>query len=198
MADRTTLSALQAAFVSFDSHQSMNDNLAESRVLPPRLRRIAISIGCVVLGVVGGLLVYVLLSLRSHPPAMTEADLDGAIARWKTHGPSSYEMTVEVSGRQNGMLHVVVKDGRPESVERNGVATPERTWKYWTVEGMFGTIRTDLEGLDQPERAFGEKDLSQLVQEAEFDTELGYPRRYRRAVLSTGEFIEWEVTEFRS
>ena len=161
----------------------MSNDSAASYRLPPRLRRIAISIGCLAMGIVGGLLIYALTSVRPEPPAMTEADLDAAVARWKSHGPSNYEMSIEVSGRQNGSIHVVVKDGRPESVERNGVLTPERTWNYWTVEGMFGTIRTDLEGLDQPERAFGEKDVSQLVQQAEFDPELGYPRRYRRSFV---------------
>ena len=62
---------------------------------------------------------------------------------------------------------------------------------------MFGIISSDLENLDQRERAFGAEDVSQLVQQAEFDDELGYPRRYRRAVMTTGDAIEWEIVEFK-
>lgn len=162
-----------------------------------RLRRIAVSIGCIVLGIVGGLVVFGLTSMRRPPPAMTAGDFERAVARWEAKGPMSYEMTVEVSGRQSGTMHIVVKDRKPVSVLRSGRPVAEHTWEYWTVEGLFEIIRTDLEGLDQPERAFGTPDVSQLVQQAEFDAELGYPRRYRRAVLTTGDAIEWEVVEFK-
>jgi hypothetical protein len=172
----------------------------EFELRPPsrRLRRIAVSIGCIVAGIVAGLVVFGLTSLRRPPPAMTAADFEAAIARWDANGPADYEMTVEVSGRQNGTMQVVVKDGDPVSVRREGTPVAKHTWEYWTVEGLFEIIRTDLEGLDQPERAFGTPDVSQLVQQAEFDPQLGYPRRYRRAVLTTGDAIEWEVVEFKS
>ena len=163
-----------------------------------RLRRIAISIGCIVAGIVGGLLVFGLTSMRRPPPAMRAGDFEGAMERWEANGPADYEMTVEVSGRQSGTIQVVVKRGEPVSVRREGKPVAEHTWQYWTVEGLFEIIRTDLEGLDQRERAFGTEDISQLVQQAEFHAELGYPRRYRRAVLTTGDAIEWEVTEFNS
>jgi hypothetical protein len=161
-----------------------------------RLRRIAVSIGCVVAGIVGGLIVLGLTSRQRPPPAMTAGDFEAAVRRWEAKGPANYEMEVNVSGRQSGTMQVVVKDGEPVSVRREGTPVAEHTWEYWTVEGLFEIIRTDLEGLDQPERAFGTKDVSQLVQQAEFDAELGYPRRYRRAVLTTGDAIEWEVREF--
>ena len=176
----------------------MDDDLEASRRPSRRLRRIAISIGCVVAGIVAGVVVFGLTSMRRPPPAMTAEDFEAAVARWEANGPANYEMTVEVSGRQSGTMQVVVKDRMPVSVRREGTPVAEHTWEYWTVDGLFEIIRTDLEGLDQPERAFGTDDVSQLVQQAEFDAELGYPRRYRRAVLTTGDAIEWEVTEFKS
>ena len=129
---------------------------------------------------------------------MSAADFEAAFARWQANRPLDYEMALEVSGRQRGTMHVVVKAGKPVNITRGGIAIPRHSWEYWTVEGLFEVIHTDLEGLDQPERAFGTPDVSQLVQQAEFDAALGYPRRYRRAVLSTGDAIEWEIVEFKS
>jgi hypothetical protein len=174
----------------------MDDDFAPPQ-RPRRLRRIAISMGCIVLGIVGGLVVFGLTSMRRPPPAMTSDAFEGAVARWEAKRPADYEMTVEVSGRQSGTMQVVVKDHEPVTVRREGTPVPMHTWEYWTVEGLFEIIRTDLAGLDQPERAFGTNDVSQLVQQAEFDLELGYPRRYRRAVLATGDAIEWEIEEFK-
>jgi hypothetical protein len=176
----------------------MDDEFEHEPEAPRRLRRIAVTIGCIVLGIVCGLVVFGLTSFRRPPPAMNAAEFGEAVARWQANGPSDYEMEIEVSGRQSGTMQVVVKDNKPASVTRGGVSIPQHTWEYWTVEGLFEVIRTDLEGLDQPERAFGTADVSQLVQQAEFDVRLGYPRRYRRAVLSTGDAIEWEIVDFKT
>jgi hypothetical protein len=176
----------------------MSDGVAKQRQRSPRLRRIAVSIGCIVLGIVCGLVVFGLTCFRRPPPAMSAADFEAAFARWQANRPPGYEMTLVVSGRQRGTMHVVVKDYKPVNITRDGVSIPKHTWEYWTIEGLFEVIHTDLEGLDQPERAFGTPDVSQLVQQAEFDAALGYPRRYRRAVLSTGDAIEWEIVEFKS
>ena len=173
-----------------DSHTSdMNQPLR-------RLRRVAITIACMALGAVMGLIVFALTAVRRPPPAMTRSDFEAAIERWQQGGPHDYSMTVQLSGRQSGTMDVVVRNGQPISVQRNEVLTPERTWAYWTVDGLFEIIREDLEGLDQPERAFGVSDVTQLVQQAEFDADLGYPRRYRRAVQTTGDSIEWEIVRF--
>jgi hypothetical protein len=161
-----------------------------------RLRRIAVSIGCIALGIIGGLVVFALTTVRRPPPAMSAADFEAAVARWRAQRPESYTMTLDVSGNLQGTMHIVVKKSTPTMVERNGAAIAGHSWSYWTVDGLFAIIRTDLENLDQPERAFGVKDVSQLVQQAEFDPELGYPRRYRRAVRSTGDAIEWDIVEF--
>lgn len=163
-----------------------------------RLRRVAITIACMALGAIAGLIVFALTTIRRPPPPMTRSDFEAAVQRWHAHGPQDYSMTVELSGWQSGTMAVVVENGQPISVQRNGVPTPKRTWAYWTIDGLFGIIQVDLEGLDQPERAFDVGDVSQLVQQAEFDTELGYPRRYRRAVQTTGDAIEWEIIHFEA
>jgi hypothetical protein len=175
----------------------MDDQLEQQATPSRRLRWIAISMGCVALGVLGGLVVFVWTTVRRPPPAMTQADFDEALAKWRANRPPNYEMEINVSGRQAGHMEVVVRNFQPLSVKRNGTLVPARTWTYWSVDGLFEIIRTDLEGLDQPERAFGAEDVSQLVQQAEFDAELGYPRRYRRAVMTTGDAIEWEIVEFK-
>jgi hypothetical protein len=150
------------------------------------------------LGAIVGLIVFVLITIRRPPPPMTRADFEAAVQRWHARGSRDYIMTVELSGRQTGTMAITVRNTEPISVKRNGVPTPQRTWTYWTVDGLFDIIRQDLDGLDQPERAFGVSDVSQLVQQAEFDDDLGYPRRYRRAVQTTGDAIEWDIIHFES
>jgi hypothetical protein len=174
----------------------VDDEVQLARGKSKRLRRIAITICCVVLGMIGGLVVFAISSVRRPPPPMTAADFTQAVDKWKANRPANYTMTIQVSGRQQGTMHSVVVDNEPVEVTRSGNPVARHTWKYWTVEGLFSIIRTDLENLDQPERAFGAKDTDHLVQQAEFDGELGYPRRYRRAVLTTGDAIEWEIVDF--
>jgi hypothetical protein len=176
----------------------MNEFVSASQGPPRRLRRIAITLGFIGLGILGGLVVFALTTFRRPPPPLTAAAFEAAAARWESHRPANYEMELNVSGRQSGTMHVIVINHEPTSVVRGDVVVPRHTWDYWTVEGLFEIIRTDLEGLDQPERAFGAKDVSQLVVQAEFDANLGYPRRYRRAVLTTGDAIEWEITQFEN
>jgi Family of unknown function (DUF6174) len=176
----------------------MNDQRSTDKQPSRRLRRVAITIACMALGAIAGLLVFALTTIRRPPPPMTQADFEAAVERWHAHGPHDYSMTVELSGRQSGTMVVTVRNTEPTSVKRNGVPTPERTWAYWTIDGLFQIIRVDLEGLDQPERAFDGSDVAHLVQQAEFDAELGYPRRYRRAVQTTGDAIEWEIVRFDS
>lgn len=163
-----------------------------------RLRRIAITIACGALGVLGGLLTFVLLTTRRPPPVLTPDALDAAIARWEQHGPRDYDLDLEVRGGGGGKIHIEVRGGEPTAMTRNGIPAAEHTWMYWTIDGLFDIIRQDLEGLDQPERAFGVADPSEIVQQAEFDPKLGYPKRYRRAVPVAGREIEWEVTSFQA
>ena len=53
----------------------------------PRLRRIAISMGCVAVGVIGGLMIFVFTTVRRPPPSMRAADLEIAVARWRGQSP---------------------------------------------------------------------------------------------------------------
>ena len=176
----------------------MDDVSPTPRAPSRRLRRIAITIGCVVLGVVGGLVLFVLTSVRRPPPAMTAEDFQAAFARWDAQRPANYEMQLRRWGRQSGTVQVTVENGQPIAVIEDGTLARPHTWEHWTVDGLFNIIQQDLEGLDQPERAFGVAGAEELAQQAEFDPQLGYPRRYRRAVVSTGDAIEWEITEFSS
>ncbi len=185
-----------------------------------RLRRIAITIVCATLGVVGGLFILLAYSGRRPPPQMYVTEFKPALLRWQTQGPKNYVMEIQIFGQQSGEMTVGVFNGRPIHVSRNGTVTPEHTWQHWTIDGLFEIIRRDLEGLDEPARAFGmAKDNASrdgvitdgllndgavnergkppvVVQQAEFDEELGYPRRYRRSVQNTSDEIEWEIVRF--
>jgi hypothetical protein len=51
--------------------------------------------------------------------------------------------------------------------------------------------------LHECDRIFGNQTGVEVIQQAEFDPELGYPRRYRRIVLGGNSEVEWEITEFK-
>src|SRR5688572_20018407 len=52
--------------------------------------------------------------LRPAPlPRLTEEALDAAVDRWRQHGPQSYNLDIEQTGRQSGQFHLEVRGGVP-------------------------------------------------------------------------------------
>jgi hypothetical protein len=77
---------------------------------------------------------------------------------------------------------------------RNGTAVKtERSWDYWTVPGMFGTLETDFDNATKTDETFGG---GEVVMRAEFDPQYGFPRRYLHQILGRHGDLEWTVTEF--
>ncbi|GAF78912.1 unnamed protein product [marine sediment metagenome] len=127
---------------------------------------------------------------------LTEDVLDVAEALWKSEGPASYDMEVAIGGARAGLVHVEVRDGQVVSVERDGKTPPERTWHVWSVPGQFDTLYRELELAADPMGEIDASNETRWLLRAEFDSQFGYPKRYRRTVSGTGPDISWEVSKF--
>jgi hypothetical protein len=129
---------------------------------------------------------------------LTRNAYEAAWQRWQQNGPKSYQLEVEVTGRQAARYQVRVERGEAVSATRDGVPLKQhRVWFTWTVPGMFETIQRDLEQLERAQR--GEPNSRGLTVLVFFDPELGYPVRYLRAEqLGPGVNPEagWTVKQF--
>jgi len=169
---------------------------------PPRRRLrtapLLIGIGLGLLVGIAALAVYVAFA-RETTPRLTEEAYRAAAQRWDERGPANYNLDLELSGNRPGKVHVEVRDRQPVRMTRDGVQPrQERTWYYWTAPGMLDTIASELEMAQNPSTSFDAPQATQVVIWAEFDPQLGYPRRYDRVVLGTNLEIHWKVTRFES
>jgi hypothetical protein len=131
---------------------------------------------------------------RGTTPQVTEESLAAAMARWDEHGPRSYRLELLVSGSRGGPVLVEVRDGEAVSLTRDGRTPARHTWEYWTVPGQFEAIELELTG--DPQAMFGVPSRSDVILRAEFDPQLGYPRKYQRHVLGKSLEIGWEAVRF--
>lgn len=167
-----------------------------------RARPPALTLGCL-LGAVAagvGLLAVIAITGRDPFPRLTREALDAAVARWQQAGPANYDLDLVLAGAQTGNLHIEVRNGDVTQMTRDGKAPVQRrTWDFWSVPNQIAMMDEDLSAAEgDPQRAFGVADRGQIVLQAEFDPELGFPRRYRRQVLGTSNTIEWRVTAFKA
>lgn len=169
---------------------------------PPVVRRRRISLrfiaGSIVLGIVLGLLAtiaIVFFTTRGQPPRMSSDAFEAARERWKRHGPASYEMDIDESLGVTGKIHVEVRDDQVTAMTINGERASPRLWDSWSVPGLFGIIREDLDRNGAVHG--GESQPPTVFQQAEFDADNGLPRVYRRTELASGQSVEWRITNFR-
>jgi hypothetical protein len=142
------------------------------------------------------LLVWVLVMARESMPPLTSESLEAAMARWEAEGPENYDLEMMLRGREHGTIQLEVRGGEPTAMRRNGVVPQRRTWEYWTIPEQFAMIERELTG--DPRQLFGVANRSQVILHAEFDPQLGYPRRYRRQVLGADQEIHWEIVKFQA
>jgi hypothetical protein len=138
-----------------------------------------------------------LLVLRAGaPPELTESALEAARERWEAAGPASYTLDLQMSGALSDRRHVEVRNGRVVEMTIDGDRASEGAWEYWSVDGLFDTMATELANARQPPASLGLADGSQLVLRASFDRELGYPTRFLRHIMGHQRGTEWEVVAF--
>lgn len=166
-----------------------------------RLRTSDVIAGAAVGGVVtvAAIVALAFVLRREATPELSFGALEAAQKRWRQSGPADYSLDVQVTGRQPGQYHVEVRGGEPVDVRRNGVSANRRTWHYWTVPGLFEVIEHDIECSEDPTRGFGARPGGKAVLRAEFDAELGHPKKFERLILGEPQLdMIWEVTRFQA
>jgi Family of unknown function (DUF6174) len=185
--------------IAFDR---MMTNPADDSTSPPgpaaKSRR-----GCVwfagglLLGLAAALVGLIAVSRATGLPRLTREAYEKADRLWDAGKVANYNLEVDVTGNRPSRIHVEVRDGQATHCFRDGVEPSQRrTWYYWTVPGMFDTIGLELEKVDDPATGFGAAAGSSVVLRAEFDEQLGYPRRYSRTVASQNLDMGWTITRF--
>jgi hypothetical protein len=143
-------------------------------------------------GLIAGLVAGWWVAGRAGGGDLTRPALEQAHERWRREGPLSYVLVIETRG-EAGKRHVVeVRDGRVVGMESGGRPAARTAWSYWSVDGLFGFLETELANADAARQTYGVAS-EQVVLKAHFDGRLGYPSRFLRHVLGTANSIEWEV-----
>jgi Family of unknown function (DUF6174) len=159
----------------------------------------SVIIGLAILGLIlvaGIVLLQVFVADRI--PELTEAQLEAAEQLWKQHGPSNYDLDLELRGAQPGNVHIEVRNHVVAATTRNGRIPPAWTWDTWSVPGMFETLEQDLQTAEDPEREIQAAPGTHWWLRCEFDQRYGIPRRYHRQVSSNGPEVYWHVTRFKA
>lgn len=164
---------------------------------PRRVRASALALGMVIgaaaaVAIGTALLMY---TSKGAPPLLTAESYQQALDRWQQHGPANYDLEVDVAGRQSGTIRLEVRGGEPTALTRDGLVPARRTWVYWTIPEQFESIQREMTA--DPQTTFGVPDRAQIILRAEFDPDLGYPRRYQREILGRDESIRWEIVRFQ-
>ena len=189
-----------AMWISFDAAASAGKSAQPGQAkIRRRLRRSTLVVG-VIVGMFVTLLVAGLVWMvvsRDPTPLLTEADFQAAQERWRKHGPASYDMDVLLAGNRPGPVHVEVREGQVTLMTRDGVVPrQQRTWEFWTVQGMFATIEQELAMAESGPRGSPDPAGTKRELRASFDAELGFPRRFQRTVLGGNQEVDWTVTGF--
>jgi hypothetical protein len=170
-----------------------------------KLRNIAVGMafgtGVAILGIVAALY----FSRGTQLPPITFEILDAAVKRWSENGPQDYEFDAELTGVNPSIVHVEAKNGQVTAMTMNGRPTKPHTWDDWSVPGLFGVIRRDLEVCMNPKNQNKQVDGADanaaqaevVVPRGTFDPKLGYPEQYHR-VTPTGRDAKWRITRFQS
>ena len=123
-------------------------------------------------------------------PTLTREDFDAALAKWKEHGPKTYEMTIDFRGYDTQYdYQVEVAEGKIARLVKNGAEIPTGSDdKQWSIDAQMELIAKDLE-----ERIAGANNAT-LV--AEFHPKYGYPVFYQRQEYGSPVNYKYRITSF--
>jgi hypothetical protein len=179
-----------------DEHRSEIDRQAPRGRLQRTARGIVVGCG---LGLLAGILLMAWLR-RGALPAISMADLEAAEKRWNEAGPGSYDMDLKFSGVNPSEIHIEVRNRAVVDMKMNERPTKRHLWDEYSVPGLFGVIRRDIEVcLSAESKANLERDQNAepIVPRGVFDAQYGYPEQYHR-VTSNANDARWRVTKFET
>jgi hypothetical protein len=138
-------------------------------------------------------------SWLDRPAPLARKQLDAARERWRSNGPRDYNLDVHVTGLRAADYHVEVRDGRPQRATIDGRPLRDpRTLGTWSVPGMFSTIGSDVQHVEQRDKQANPRS-ARLTLRADFDPRYGFPRRYHRmewGEAGSDQEVTWQVTGF--
>ncbi len=145
-------------------------------------------------------MIPVILWNRGSLPPLTQERFNEARKTWKANGPASYDVEIEVVGRQSATYRVQVRGGVVQTALRNGQPLKQaRTMGTWSVPGMFGTIAIDMENVRKVLEGNADRATPQLTLRGTFHSELGYPQSYYRVEKvkrGSNPEVSWRVVSF--
>ena len=144
-----------------------------------------------VVGAAAGLL----LLGRERAGELDAERLAAARELWRSRAPDAYTLELEMRRALNELRIVTVRDRRVVDMTAGGVRTPEASWEYWSVEGLFDVLATELANAADPRRNPTAGRVALLVR---FDDEWGYPSFFYRHTMGSLNDIEWEVVGFEA
>ncbi len=136
--------------------------------------------------------------LRDSTPELTAQSLQEARALWRSVGPANYDLEIEIGGPRAGFVLLKVREGKVTEMQRDGVSPKRReTWDVWSVPGQFDMLEIELTNAVDPVEKVGAKKGTRWRLRGEFDSQYGYPKRYRRLVVGPEVDISWNVRSFQ-
>lgn len=133
---------------------------------------------------------------REPSESLTRARLEEAQVRWQENVPASYLLELESKGAVNAHYRIVVRDGEVVEMTTSGREAARSAWEYWSVNGLFRFLETELQNAAEPGKVYGPA-AAEVVLRARFDSKWGYPAYFLRHVLGTRQSIEWKVKNFQ-
>jgi|GEM_PF-3166272 hypothetical protein len=134
---------------------------------------------------------------------MTSVDADTLAAaekKWQLAQLLNYDLEVHISERHKRRLRIQVRDSQITALWRNDLPIQgNRGYQAWTVEGMFQTIRTDVNQQLQLATPTPDTRLNNLTVRASFNPTHGFPERYIRIEhrqQGNNPEISWKVISF--
>jgi len=130
---------------------------------------------------------------------LTAEALTQAESKWRTRGPESYRIVIEMSGNrvQNGRFEVTVRDGLVIELKRNGLVIPPTAGQDYSMAGLFHMLEQEI-GLAERPATLGAPEGYSVYLNARFDEMTGRLIHYRRVVGGTSNSIEVNVVEFKT
>ena len=151
---------------------------------------------CALLSVLVFYTVYMFATAGPRLPEIDQAALDEARDAWRQNGPSDYNIEVAVTGPRAAVYRVEVRGGKATKALRDGdPLTDARTLGTWSVPGMFDTLQLDVDHIDKPIE-INARESHFVSPRAEFNSQYGYPSRYRRIEWGSNMEAGWEVSVF--
>jgi len=137
--------------------------------------------------------VAAIIVLREPMEPLTQSTLQGAVQRWHASGVTSYDL----SFRMNGSVYdIAVRNGIVTSAQLDGKPSTTADPQAYTVDGLFDTLRLDLDNRDDPRGPFAGTQGG-IIMQVRFNAEWGYVERYLRSSAGQDRGAAIELIAFR-